>query len=298
MIGRRSLLLAGAGTLAGAAAASASVLEARFDFAIQRYEVRVPGWGARPPLTICAIADLHAGEPWMPLDRVAAIVAAANAVRPDLHVILGDLPAHHRFVTRAVPMAAVAEVLAGLRAPLGRVAILGNHDWWDDPRYPSRSPLPLAQLGRPALHGILERAGIPVLANRSVWVGHGAGVWLAGVDSGWVFRRAGRMVGPQDLAAALAGTEGEVPVVLLAHEPDVFPDVPPRVGLTLCGHTHGGQVRVLGQSLSVPSRYGRRYAYGRIVERGRFLVVSGGLGCSVAPVRLGVPPELTVVRVV
>ena len=70
-----------------------------------------------------------------------------------------------------------------------------------------------------------------------------------------------------------------------------------RVALTLSGHTHGGQVRMLGYAPAVPSRYRNRYAYGHVVERGRNLIVSGGLGCSIAPVRLGVPPEIVLVEV-
>jgi uncharacterized protein len=78
---------------------------------------------------------------------------------------------------------------------------------------------------------------------------------------------------------------------LLAHEPDIFVQVPDRVALTLSGHTHGGQIRVplLWPHFS-PSRY--RFAYGHIVERNRHMIVSGGLGTSIVPVRLGVPPEI------
>ena len=77
--------------------------------------------------------------------------------------------------------------------------------------------------------------------------------------------------------------------------PEIFPEVPHRVALTLSGHTHGGQVRLLGWSPLVPSRYGNRYAYGHVVEDGRHLVVSGGLGTSILPVRLGVPLEIVLV---
>jgi predicted MPP superfamily phosphohydrolase len=78
--------------------------------------------------------------------------------------------------------------------------------------------------------------------------------------------------------------------------------VPERVALTLSGHTHGGQVRVFGYSPVVPSRFRNRYAYGHIVETRagmatpRHLIVSGGLGCSIAPVRFGVPPEILLVE--
>jgi hypothetical protein len=73
--------------------------------------------------------------------------------------------------------------------------------------------------------------------------------------------------------------------------------VPDRVALTVSGHTHGGQVRVLGYAPIVPSRFGARYLYGHIVEEGRNLVVSGGLGCSGVPVRFGSPPEIVVIEV-
>ncbi len=297
MLGRRGLLRSGLALAAsgGAGAAYAGVIEPGFRLIVQRYAVAMAGWGDRPPLTICAIADLHAGMPWMTLPRVERIVEAANAVRPDVHVILGDLPGQFRYVKRVVDNRSVAHTLAQLRAPLGRYAILGNHDWWDDPRY--------AQLGRtggridgpPEIHGILEQAGIPVLANGVTRLPHGAGVWLAGTDSAWIYRVQGRMVGMDDLDGTLAQLTDDAPAVLLAHEPDIFTRVPGRVGLTMCGHTHGGQIRVAGHSFVVPSMYGNRFAYGHIREAGHSMVVSGGLGCSKAPVRLGVPPELTVV---
>ncbi len=86
------------------------------------------------------------------------------------------------------------------------------------------------------------------------------------------------------------------PVILLAHEPDIMPRVPARVALVLSGHAHGGQFRLFGWSPVVPSRYGNRYAYGHVREQCD-LIVSGGLGRSIAPFRFGVPPEIVVVTV-
>ena len=250
--------------------------------------MRRPEWGARPPLTVCITTDIHAGGPWMSLARLRRIVDLANSLQPDLHVMLGDLPAHHRFVIDPVALPDTVAALAGLRAPLGVYAVLGNHDWWDDPVAMSWGR------GPPALRALLEDAGLPVLANASVRLPHGRGVWLLGTDSLWAYsaRR-----GAHDLPRAMAGITDDAPAILLAHEPDLFPDVPARVGLVLSGHTHGGQVRLLGQAPFVPSRYGARYARGVVEEGGRTLVVSSGLGCSAAPIRLGVPPELTLVRV-
>jgi predicted MPP superfamily phosphohydrolase len=99
-----------------------------------------------------------------------------------------------------------------------------------------------------------------------------------------------------DLRGTLAKITGDAPIILLAHEPDVFPKVSPRVSLTLSGHTHGGQVRLFGYSPVVPSRFGNRYAYGHVVEDGRHLIVSGGLGFSILPVRLGVRPEILLIE--
>ena len=80
---------------------------------------------------------------------------------------------------------------------------------------------------------------------------------------------------------------------MLAHEPDIFPHVPERVSLTLAGHTHGGQIRVpFLRDAQVPSAFGSRFAYGHIVEDERHMIVSGGLGTSIVPVRFGVPPEI------
>ena len=82
-------------------------------------------------------------------------------------------------------------------------------------------------------------------------------------------------------------------MILAVHEPDIFTKVPERVSLTLAGHTHGGQIRVpFLWERYVPSAYGARFAYGHIVEQGRHMVVSGGLGVSKIPMRIGVPPEI------
>ena len=70
-------------------------------------------------------------------------------------------------------------------------------------------------------------------------------------------------------------------------------EAPERVVLTLAGHTHGGQIVLpFVPPLWAPSEYGARFAYGHIVEEGRHMIVSGGLGCSNVPLRLGVPPEI------
>ncbi|MBX9925034.1 MAG: metallophosphoesterase, partial [Hyphomicrobiaceae bacterium] len=179
-------------------------------------------------------------------------------------------------------------------------AVLGNHDWWQD------VSVQLKRSGPVPAGTALKRAGIPVYENSAVrLVKDGRPFWLAGLGDQWAYWPRGelrppyglhRYEGVHDLAGTLAQVTDNAPVILLAHEPDIFPEVPDRVAVTLSGHTHGGQVTLAGYAPIVPSRYGRRYVYGHIVEGGRNLVVSGGLGCSGLPVRFGRPPEIVLVE--
>jgi predicted MPP superfamily phosphohydrolase len=137
-----------------------------------------------------------------------------------------------------------------------------------------------------------------VLENRAVkLVQDGLPFWLSGTASMVAIKKGrGRFESRADLNGTLALTDDTAPIIHLAHEPDLFTDMPERVSLTLSGHTHGGQVRLFGYSPVVPSQFGNRFAYGHMIENGRHLVVSGGLGCSIMPVRFGMPPEITVLE--
>jgi len=273
---------------------SAPVLRLR----VARYHISPPQWPAGLKLRIAAIADLHACDPWMSLDRIQRIVERTNALNADIIVMLGDYVAGHRKVTRIIPAGEWAGVLAGLKAPLGVHAILGNHDWWED------KDVQRAGKGHIASRRALEASGIPVYENDAKRLTKdGRPFWLAGLGDQMAFIRGRRkrawrrFEGVDDLPGTLSKITDEAPVVLLAHEPDIFTRVPERVSLTLSGHTHGGQVRMFGYSPMVPSRFGNRFAYGHIVEGNRNLIVSGGLGCSILPVRIGVPPEIVMVHV-
>ncbi|WP_299040953.1 metallophosphoesterase [uncultured Tateyamaria sp.] len=256
---------------------------------VKRWHLTPEVWPSGRKLRIAAISDLHVGEPYVGLSRVRQVVRRANALGADMIVLLGDYAAGHHFITKDVKIEDVAPVLADLKAPLGVFAILGNHDWWDDLSAQRRG-------GGPNLYAdALERVGIPCLSNHAVKTG---GVWVAGLEDQLALRGpTGQWVGLDDLPGTLAQVTDDDPVILLAHEPDIFVDVPSRVAVTLSGHTHGGQVRLFGWSPVVPSRYGNRFAYGHVEEDGRHLVVSGGIGCSILPVRLGSVPEITVIEI-
>ena len=283
-------------------ASGAYALAEPFRLTVKRYRFRPPGWPAGLNVRIAVIADLHACDPWMNGRRVASIVEQANALKPDVVLALGDFVVGYRLsrLGRKLDPAEWAEPLGALQAPLGCYAVLGNHDWWDDHAAQDR------RAGPPRIRKTLENAGLAVLENDVVRLAKdGYGFWVAGLGDQWAFwprdrRWRGRSEipyeGVDDLDGTLRKVSDDGPVILMAHEPDIFPRVPERVSLTLSGHTHGGQVRLFGFAPIVPSRFGRRYTYGRIEEGGRNLIVSGGLGCSGLPVRFGSPPEVVLLE--
>lgn len=294
---RRRRFLQGIGTLgvgAGGFGSYALAVEPGMRMRVQRYAITPAGWPVDLRLRIAVIADLHASEPYMPQARVEEIVASTNALAPDVVALLGDYDSESAYVLRTPPPAEWAGALAQLSAPLGRYAVLGNHDWWHDREAQRR------RAGPTRIGLALERAGVPVLENRALRLEKDdRPFWIAGLaDQIALLRRHHREwhTGFDDLPGTLAQVTDDAPVILLAHEPDIFPSVPDRVALTLCGHTHGGQVRIFGYSPVVPSEYGNRYAYGHVVEGNRHLVVSGGLGTSRAPIRFGVPPEIVLIE--
>jgi predicted MPP superfamily phosphohydrolase len=273
-------LALGGASLAMPGTAAYAAAQAATDLVVTDYRPAPPNWPAAHRLTITVIADLHAGGPNMGIARVREVVDGAQALDSDLIVILGDYFATHRFITERVPNVAWAAELGRLKARLGVYAILGNHDWWYD----------IAGVRR-----ALARVRIPLMENDAVRLDdNGRRFWLAGLGdqlAHWV--GPGRFRGEDDLNGTLARVTSGDPVILLVHEPDVFVRVPPRVALTLAGHTHGGQIRVPFVAPTwTPSKYGARFAYGHIVEGERHMIVSGGIGTSKVPLRLGVPPEI------
>lgn len=244
------------------------------------------------PLKIALVADLHACTPFMTIEHINAIIAQTNAFGADMVALLGDY-AGHVFGGRNLSPTNVADCLSDLAAPLGVFAVFGNHDWRDDREAQEKK-------GPTKWHKAFEKAGIAHLSNLAInldWCGDK--LVLAGLDSQLAYQTFWdrRRRGADDFAAIEHEMSDATVNLLLAHEPDIFPELPSSVDVTLAGHTHGGQIAPFGQALVVPSRYGRRYAYGHFAEGSKHLVVSGGLGYSGVPIRLGRPPELVLVEV-
>jgi predicted MPP superfamily phosphohydrolase len=260
----------GAGLVAGAGlAAYAGWVEPR-RLVVRELELALPRWPASlAGLRAGVMSDLHAGVPHVKLDAIRRAVDELNAREPDVQLLLGDyLDASQPWRRRIAPER-VAEELARLRSPRGTVAVIGNHDWRNSADRMWRA---------------LEAVGITVLEDRAVDVG---GFWVAGLAD-LRHRR-------PDIGKALREIPEDAPVLMLSHDPDLFPGAPERVSLTLSGHTHGGQVAIpLLRRPTLPSYYGERYARGHIVEHGRHLLVTSGVGTSGLPIRFLAPPEVYV----
>lgn len=237
--------------------------------------LELPRWNA--DLRIAVLSDLHTGSPGNGLDKLPRIIDRTNAENPEMIVLLGDFVTGGPLGRRErefVDPERIAEELKRMRAPLGVFAVLGNHDWWFD--------------GERVEHA-LTAANITVLENRPVRVPRAGGAfWVGGIADLWTRS--------PNVEATLEQVGGEEPVILITHNPDIFPDVPSRVNLTIGAHTHGGQVSFpfFGPVVTT-SRLG--YVAGHYSDGDRHLFVTTGIGTSILAVRFRVPPEIVVLTV-
>jgi uncharacterized protein len=239
------------------------------DPVIRTASLSVEGWpkGA-PPLVVLLISDIHVAGPDMPPERLRRIVGQFNALKPDLVLIAGDLIREKRVATHIYRAEEVVAPLGDLKAPLGIIATLGNHDHWFDAQ---------------AIEAELTKRKIVVLKNSAIRRGP---LVIGGVDDDFS--------GHDNLAATYAAMHGfpTLPKILLTHSPDIVPKLPSPVAAVFSGHTHCGQIVLpLYGAISYFSRYGSRFACGLINDDGQAVVVGAGLGASILPLRYGVPPD-------
>lgn len=240
-----------------------------YPFDVVRERAVLPG--LRAPLRVAWLTDLHHGE-HVRTASVRAWVDAALGETPDLVLLGGDVVDQ---TPGADADAGLVAELGRLRAPLGVLAVAGNHDHG---RF--RGIAPFAAL--------LSGAGIEVLVNRGISLRDD--LHVAGLDD--------LRIGRPDLGAALRERPATGATVLVSHNPDVLPDVPIDIGVTLSGHTHGGQVVLPGVgALYTSSRYGDRFLAGWVEGPARGYV-SRGLGVTSIPVRINCPAELTILDLV
>jgi len=245
-----------------------------------------------PDLSIAVIADLHVSAPWTSLGRLNKIVELVNGLDADLVVLAGDFLAGQSMPGRAEPAHRIVQSLTELRAKLGIFAILGNHDWQD---------CTLAHRTKFERNSVIEAfsdTDISLLRNSAVRLKHSTQTfWLVGFDSQQPTRKDWKN-GLHRPDEAFAQVPEGADAILLAHEPDYFANGDRRAKLQISGHTHGGQLNLFGWRPMTPSRFGGRYAYGHKQDEGRHLIVSGGIGFSGLPMRIGQPPEITLIEIV
>lgn len=240
-------------------------------------------------LKIVAIGDIHGGTNRVDEEMLDRIVAMANEQRPDIVVLLGDYIGHgsklspNNDPSGLMPIDTIAEKLGQIRSRRGTFAVLGNHDYWEDPNVVVRS---------------LENVGIRVLQNEIAEINHNNGrLRLFGLVDHLQLNKSWKETSA-DLKA-IADVSGPGDMIVLQHSPDVFPIVTGELSISkdlklmLAAHTHGGQIRlpIIGRP-GIPSSFGQKYAYGHIRENNVDLYVTSGIGTSVLPFRFLVPPEI------
>ncbi|HET7307146.1 MAG TPA: metallophosphoesterase [Gammaproteobacteria bacterium] len=231
--------------------------------------VRVPIDGLDPGLDglrVVQLSDIHYG----PIDRTRwaqRVVAAVNSLDADVVCITGDI-ADGTVAQRRRQAASLKDI----RARLAKVYVLGNHEHFGQAR---------------EWLDYLRGMGWEPLCNRHITVcREGAALVVAGVDDASVSRSC-----DGDLAAALAGVDEALPVLLLAHQPKQVDAAAARgIDLQLSGHTHGGQiwpfgliVRLAQPSIAGLTRHGER----------TWLYTSRGTGFWGPPLRIFEPSEIT-----
>lgn len=237
-----------------------------YDIEVTRHEVFVDDLPASfDGYRIAFLTDTHVAS-FMRRGFYREVVAQTMRFDPDLILLGGD------FVTweRHIPLMAEM-LLTGLEARDGIYAVLGNHDYWAN---------------ADGVVAAMTARGVRFVINRSLLIRRGVdAIALAGIDE--IYR------GEPDVDSTFALVDPRVPCIGLSHHPDIMDLVRDRrLDLLVCGHTHGGQIRVpFFGSIVVPSRHEARYASGFHREERVLMYVSRGIG-AIPPLRILCRPEV------
>lgn len=229
-------------------------------------------------LKIAFVSDFHIKKHQK--NRLTNIVKKIKAQNPDLILSTGDFVSGH-LEKQSLGIEDITHELSKLKPKYGFYTTLGNHDWWQNGE---------------KIEQVLSKNGIVVLGNQNTFIKiNKTKLYIAGIED-----METRNI---DITKALKNTKS--PTILLSHSPDVFPIITNEqnspltksIDLVLAGHTHGGQVKLpLFGALIVPSSYGQKYAEGLIVEKGKTMFVTKGIGTSILPVRFNCIPEIVVIN--
>lgn len=252
----------------GLAVVAKGMLHGVEDLRLEARTLRLPGWPERlRGYRVAVLADLHLGGEWS-VRRAQRAIAMALDASPDFVALVGD------YVNVWQPDSAkwIGDTLEPLLLMNGAVAAVpGNHDY---------------QLGVPSLFApIFDELNIRLLRNEH-W--RHEGIDWVGVDS--------VIEGVDDPKKAMQGVEG--PAICLWHEPDAVAELPKGCSLMLSGHAHGGQGRLFGRFKPVKTKMGRLYVEGFFPDAPTPLYVSRGVGTTLFPLRIDVPPEVSLLTLI
>jgi len=272
-LGRRALLsraAAGSALALGTSSAMYGALFGRHDYVIEEVPVKLAGLPrALDGFTIVQLSDIHIGLFVSEREMRSAVELVARA-KPDRIVLTGDLIDHD---IGYAPM--LGHLVRQLSAIAPVAAVPGNHDYY---------------AGLRQTLATIREAGADVLVNRGIVLGDDSAKFaLLGVDDLWGRRHSLRR-GP-NIERAIATVPGDLPRVLLCHNPAYFAEAAKHVDLQLSGHTHGGQVNLGIQPAKLVLPYG--YVEGHYRRDGGQLWVNRGFGTAGPPARVGAAPEVT-----
>jgi predicted MPP superfamily phosphohydrolase len=211
---------------------------------------------------------------WMNLDRLQHVADLITAQKPDVLAITGDFLKGRSFTQASEQwITDLVRVLSPLGESMPCFAVLGNHDYWTNPR---------------AVREMLRRCGITDLTNSvSTLTRHDQKLLFCGVDD---IRH-----GNVRLNDVIAQVEKNSAAILLVHEPD-FADTSAATGifdLQISGHTHGGQVVIPYFGPPVLPEAGRKYPGGLYKVGEMFQYTNRGVGTDTVALRINCPPEIT-----
>jgi predicted MPP superfamily phosphohydrolase len=237
-------------------------------------------------LRVVQLSDIHLAGFFQHPGYIRKVVRQVNLLQPDLILFTGDLV--HNFAEETDPF---VDILNGLKAPLGKFAVLGNHDYGAYYQWKSREE-ELANLEQ--VKEQIRACGFDLLLNeRRTLSLEGHSLEIIGVEN-W-----GKAPFPQhgNLSMALEGSDPDLIRILLSHDPSHW-DLQVRekedIELTLSGHTHAMQLGFeIGNFRWSPSRWTYKHWAGLYRENGQYLYVNRGLGYTGFPGRVGIRPEIT-----
>ncbi len=225
-------------------------------------------------LTLVQLSDFHAG-PYMSRDQLLRVREIAEGLQPDVFVLTGDFADSH---PDQVPD--VVAALQKLQGKTATFAILGNHDYY---------------AGVQEVEKGLAEAELPLLKNaHAVLESGGERLAFVGLDDRWA-RRWLKNMGP-NFTTALQGIPQDAFRVCLSHQPQMWPEcLRHGMQITLAGHTHGGQIGIPYTQISL-ARMLTPFVAGLYRRGDHVLYVNRGLGTVGLPLRIGMTPEITWIR--